>query len=282
MRISLQQTVDIKSQFKSSTVKDFIPGYELSGEVLEVGEGVKPDAIAVGERVAVLSKNRGGFAEQCIVDSGDVWRLPSNINRKDAAVLIFGHTNALYAFSHLCTLKEDTNIIITTGPAGLGLAAIDIAANIYKAKPVGVSNNEELLSLVRERGAFTTATFKSKNFAKELKNADIIYDAVGGGTHKLLSACIKPEGKILCAGPVDSQILTPPLNTWLSVVNIEGMRKCNFDLYRNLVSETLDMADQGMISAYVSEQFNLVDIDKAIKFIEDNKCTGKVLIKVSD
>lgn len=98
----------------------------------------------------------------------------------------------------------------------------------------------------------------------------------------LFSSSIKPEGKILCAGPVGAQIMTPPLNTWLSVVNIEGLRTCNFDMYRSLVSETLDMADQGMISAYVSEQFNLTDIDKAIKFIEDNKCTGKVLIKVSD
>lgn len=59
-------SVDV-AQFKSSTVKDFIPGYELSGEVLEVGEGVKADVVTVGERVAVLSRNRGGFAEQCIV-----------------------------------------------------------------------------------------------------------------------------------------------------------------------------------------------------------------------
>lgn len=55
------------THFKSSAIKNFIPGYEFSGEVLEIGSRVTPDVTTIGERVAVLSKNRGGLAGQCIV-----------------------------------------------------------------------------------------------------------------------------------------------------------------------------------------------------------------------
>lgn len=46
----------------------FIPGYELSGEVLEVGNDVRGDKITVGEKVVGLSlENFGGLAEQSVV-----------------------------------------------------------------------------------------------------------------------------------------------------------------------------------------------------------------------
>lgn len=63
-----------------------------------------------------------------------MWRLPSNITTKDAAVLICGHSTAVHAFSNLAQPKEGENIVISAGPAGLGLAAVDVAANVYKAK----------------------------------------------------------------------------------------------------------------------------------------------------
>lgn len=55
----------------SETDKDlpFVPGYELSGEVVEVGKNVTPEQVIVGERVAALSLEKfGGFAEECIVN----------------------------------------------------------------------------------------------------------------------------------------------------------------------------------------------------------------------
>lgn len=63
-----------------------------------------------------------------------MWRLPSEIERKDAAIIAYGHSTALYTFSKLTKLKENERVMISAGPAGLGLAAVDVAANIFKAK----------------------------------------------------------------------------------------------------------------------------------------------------
>lgn len=64
----------------------------------------------------------------------DVWRIPSEIERKDAAVLTYGHSTALYTFSKLTQLKENERVLVSAGSAGLGLAAVDVAANVFKAK----------------------------------------------------------------------------------------------------------------------------------------------------
>lgn len=68
------------------------------------------------------------------VNIDDVWRLPSNIEYKDAAVLVCGHSTALYTFSKLCKPKKDDFVVISAGAAGLGLAAIDVAANAFNLK----------------------------------------------------------------------------------------------------------------------------------------------------
>lgn len=75
-------------------------------------------------------------------------------------------------------------MIVSAGPAGLGLAAVDVAANVYKAKVTGVVDSEERGELLRQRGAFQTVQFSPK-IKKEVysktngKGGDIIYDAVG-------------------------------------------------------------------------------------------------------
>lgn len=53
-------------------------------------------------------------------------------------------------------------------------------------------------------------------------------------------------------------------------------------MYKTVVSDTLELANEGLISAHISARFGLKDINEAIKFIEDKKCTGKVLIHIDD
>lgn len=68
------------------------------------------------------------------MDINDIWRIPGDLERKDAAVIAYGHSTALFTFSKLATIKEKDRVIISAGPAGMGLAAVDIAANVYRAQ----------------------------------------------------------------------------------------------------------------------------------------------------
>lgn len=64
------------------------------------------------------------------------------------------------------------------------------------------------------------------------------------------------------------------------MVSLHALRVQNPELYRVMVNDTLELADQGMIGAHISAIFDLHNINVAIKYIEDKKCTGKVVIEM--
>jgi len=267
----------------------FIPGYELSGEVIEVGKDIRGEQINIGEKVVGLSlENFGGLAEECVLDIDDVFRIPTEVMLKDAAVIAYGHSVALYTFSKLTNLKEKDHVVISAGPAGLGLAAVDVAANIYKAHVIGVTHSEEMGDLVRERGAFTTVHFTPKLAKEILKNTDqkgakVVYDAAGEEIMEVIGSCIAFGGKTFYASPFFHKTIPAPIpHSFSTIVSLKALRSQSRHLYKTLVNDTLELANENLIGAHISAEFPLAKINEALQFIDDKKCTGKILIKVDD
>lgn len=65
----------------------------------------------------------------------DVWRVTST-DLKKTTVLAENYGLALLGLFRRGKIKEKTVVLITAGVGGLGLAAVDIAANIYKSKVI--------------------------------------------------------------------------------------------------------------------------------------------------
>ncbi|GJQ80289.1 hypothetical protein Trydic_g12173 [Trypoxylus dichotomus] len=258
--------VDCMSFRETTRELPFVPGYELSGKVVEIGKNITNEQLIVGERVAALSLEKfGGFAEECVVNVNDCFRIPTNVTVKDAAVLICGHSTAVFTFSKLRRPKEDERIVISAGSAGLGLAAIDVAASMFKAKVIAVTDSEDRSEFMRERGAFSTVKYTDK-IQKEIlsltdkKGAEIIYDAVGDYVLDKISSCVSPGGTIFHAAPVIYKTLpAPPPNTTLTVVSLHALRGNDLDLYRCMITDTLELAHEGIISAHVSAKFKLAE-----------------------
>ncbi|XP_050308492.1 quinone oxidoreductase-like protein 2 [Anthonomus grandis grandis] len=277
-------------KFKQSTGElPFTPGYELSGEVLEVGKDIRGDQISIGEKVVGLNLERfSGLAEQCVLDIDDIFRIPAEVTTKDAAVIAYGHSLALYAFSKLSNIKEKDQVVITAAAAGLGLAAVDVAANIYKAEVIAVVEREELGDLLRDRGAFRTVHFSpkfNKEIMKETKNkgAKVVYDAAGDPMMKVIGQSVSVGGKTFyCAPFFYENIPSPVPHSFSSIVSLKHLRRQNKNLYRTVVSDTLELANESLIGAHISAKFQLDKINEALKFIEHLKCTGKILIKMDD
>ena len=166
-----------------------VPGTEFSGEILEIGANVDKSEYSVGDRVVSLTrKNGGGLAEEAVVDPLNCWPL-SDISLKNAAILPYGHGTALLAFTKYAPIDEKDIVIVLSGPAGLGLGAIEIASGVFKAKVYAVSDTEASSSLIRDEGAEKAVcmsegvpkVYKVLREALGDKRAAVIYDAVGQG-----------------------------------------------------------------------------------------------------
>lgn len=48
------------------------------------------------------------------------------------------------------------------------------------------------------------------------------------------------------------------------------------------MADALELADEGVIGAYVSAVYSLGKVNDAIEYINAKKCTGKVLIEIDE
>lgn len=94
---------------------------------------------------------------------------------------------------------------------------------------------------------------------------------------------VKFGGKVFHAAPFFYKQLPAPVpHSFQTIISLKLLRQQNKNLYKTVVSDTLEMANEGVISAHVSANFQLKDVNKAIEFINQKKCTGKVLITLDD
>lgn len=172
-----------------------IPGYEFSGEVLDVSKSSSKNFV-IGDRVVALrghADSGGGLAGEAIVDDIDCWAC-DNVTLKESAILPYGHGTAMLAFSKYCPIDENDTVIITAGSAGMGLAAIEVAASVFKAKVIAICDTDDSSDIVREEGAFNVICLKEgpakihKYLQSTLngKKAKVGYDAIGQGLLHLL------------------------------------------------------------------------------------------------
>ncbi|XP_049289918.1 quinone oxidoreductase-like protein 2 [Anopheles funestus] len=293
----------------------FIPGHEFSGEIVDIGKE-NPHHFNRGDRVVVmndLQDPNGGLISEAVVKNRDVWTVPQSVPLREMAVLPYGHGTALLTFALHCNLKENDLIIITAGPGGMGLAAIDLAVSVYKATVIAVCDTESSSDLVREKGAHKVVSMTKNNFTKLYKNvkdamgdkkAKVAYDAVGKGLLHLLADFVDPtNGQLISVDPFFNASKFP---TELPEFErpkrkekdekpeeVEGKAKLiknvrHFDLYeypdvdtyRQMISDTIEMRSEGMIAGHISKIFPLAKIHQAIEFVQQKQCTGKVLIDV--
>lgn len=128
------------------------------------------------------------MAEECVVSEDECFDVGS-VSLKNAAVLLQGHGSALLAFTKFCELKENDIVIVIAGPGGNGLAAIQLASSVFKAKVYAICDTEDSSALIREEGAYKSISinegpskvYKFLDKALDGKKAKVIYDAVGGG-----------------------------------------------------------------------------------------------------
>lgn len=130
----------------------------------------------------------GGLAEESVVNESDCFPIGS-VRLKEAALLLNGHGTALLAFTKLCPLKENDCVIVIAGAGGNGLAAVQIAKNVFKAKVYVICDTDDSSTLIRDEGAHKsisvneglTKVYKFLETGLMGTKAKCVFDAVGNG-----------------------------------------------------------------------------------------------------
>lgn len=129
----------------------FVPGSELAGQVVAVGDGV--DGVAVGDRVAGTTLV-GAFAEQVVVGVEAVRPVPPGLDVRRAAAFGVAHRTAYHVLRSVARLRPGEELVVLGAGGGVGLAAVQLGALLDASVTAVASSPEKLeVALVAGGGA---------------------------------------------------------------------------------------------------------------------------------
>ena len=100
------------------------PGFEFSGEVAALGDGVAD--LQLGERVLGVTRF-SGYASQVCVPRGQLFRVPAALSHAQAATFPTVFLTAYYALREAIRTRPGGHVLVHSGAGGVGLAALQIA-----------------------------------------------------------------------------------------------------------------------------------------------------------
>ncbi|HEY4609582.1 MAG TPA: NADPH:quinone oxidoreductase family protein, partial [Ilumatobacteraceae bacterium] len=279
-------TLMLEGKYQYSAAPPYIPGGEVAGVVIGVGEGVP--GWSVGDRVLGSLGATGGYAELAAISAAGARLLPESVEFAAAAGLNYAYGTTLYGLQHRAELREGETLLILGAGGSVGLSAVEIG-KIMGARVIAAASTEEKLDVCRQRGADETINYSTedlKNRAKELtggNGVDVVYDCVGGDYAEQALRSIGWEGRFLVIG-FPAGIPSIPLNlTLLKSCQIVGvfygaMTAREPKRAAEISDRLIDWLASGKLRPYVSAQYPLDRAGEALRSMMDRTVVGKVVI----
>ncbi|MGW7519666.1 NAD(P)H-quinone oxidoreductase [Streptomyces sp. NPDC054796] len=157
------------------------PGLECAGRIAALGPGVS--GWSVGDEVCALLGG-GGYAEQVVVQSGQLLPVPEGLDVRTAAALpevTCTVWSNVFMVSHL---RPGETLLIHGGASGIGTMAIQLAKAVG-ARVAVTAGSQEKLERCAELGADILINYREQDFVEALHaatdgyGADVILDIIG-------------------------------------------------------------------------------------------------------
>lgn len=189
-----------------SSAKEFIgwpitPGFEVSGIILAVGEGVKH--FKPGQKVIALTFF-GGYSSHVAVREELVFPLPSCLSFEEGAAIPAVFLTAYYALLELAHPRKDDLMLVHSAAGGVGSTLVQLG-KMLGCTVVGVVGGTHKVEAVKALGAdFVIDKSKTDLWKEALKLApkgyDVILDANGIETLKMSYHHLSAGGKLVVYG----------------------------------------------------------------------------------
>ncbi len=270
----------------------FVPGYEFSGEVIEVGS--KVDRHKVGDMVMGGTKF-GGYSSEIILPENQVVPI-GHLSLEEAASLPVSFLTAYLVFFEEARVRNGDKILIDCATGALGQLSFQMlnTGGGSDLTIVGLTSSETKKEIIESYGA--KAMTHSEFINSSEKDFDIILNSQGGASIKEHYKRLRPTGKLVCIGA--SSIFEGGKRSWIKVIktvlefpkfNIINLMNDNkgvmglnvlrlFEGPEYLMSllEKVDMFD---LKPAVDKVFDASKASEAHQYIEEKKARGKVLLK---
>lgn len=283
-----------------------IPGGDIAGTIVEVGEGVDESLldrrvvnyplIACGKCQLCLDGRpnlclnwkyfglhlKGGYAEYVAVPAENAFTLPDNISFEQAITLPVAGLTAYHGLKTVGGLKPGQTFFIWGGLGGLGTIAIQIAKQLG-ATVIATGGTDEKLAVMRSLGADYVFNRLTDDVSAEVMKLfpagiDLVMDYVGPATFPASFQMVKKGGTILLCGIITGREVSPfSLHmTYLRHLSVKGLYLGT----REEFGELLGWVGEGKIVPYLHDILPLEEAQEAHRMLEAGEFIGKIVLRV--
>ena len=159
-----------------------IPGLEIAGEVVAVGEGAK--AYSIGDKVCALVPG-GGYAELCTVHESNALPVPDGFSFAEAAAVPETYFTVWHNVFQRGGLQPGETLLVHGGSSGIGTTAIQLA-KAFGSSVIATAGSVEKCQACLDLGADRAVNYREEDFVEAVreatdgKGANVILDMVGG------------------------------------------------------------------------------------------------------
>lgn len=174
-----------------------IPGLELSGTVVAVGDGIEPSKI--GSVLCALVSG-GGYAEYAVARFEHCLPIPAALTMAEAAALPETLFTVWHNVFERAFAREGETILIHGGTSGIGTMAIKLG-KLFGLTVIVTCGSDDKCAAARNLGADHAINYASSDFVEEVKNftdgigVHIVLDMVAGSYVARNLQCLREDGR---------------------------------------------------------------------------------------
>jgi NADPH:quinone reductase-like Zn-dependent oxidoreductase len=282
-----------------------IPGSDIAGEVVEVGEYVTD--IKSGQRVIVAPMHFCGHCAKCLaglqnrcreftvignaVDGGDcelfaapaanVIPIPDSLDFNQAASVPLVFVTAWHMLVGLAGIRVGQTVLVLGASSGVGIAAIQIA-KLFRCRVITTAGSEEKLEKARTLlGADRGINHYKQRISEEVRKitnkegVDIVVEHVGAATWDESIKSLKSAGTLVTCGATTG----PDVRIDLRYLFARQLRLLGSYMgTMGELNEVLGHVFAGRLKPVVDGTFPLSDIRAAHEYLAKSQMFGKVIV----
>ena len=269
----------------------FVQGYDIVGEVVEIGEGISTDY--KGKRVAAFLQ-WGGHSQYINLSTEKLIEVSSSLDPYQVECLPLNYITAYQVLTRGAKVKENDTILVHGAAGGVGTAILQLT-KVMNIKVYGTASTAKQ-NIIRENGGFAI-DYKTEDFEKIIKEKepngiDAVFDIGGKDTYSKSGRLLKSKGAHIMYGLIDmsnkmaflvhiiklnlKNIFTSKTGKFYSVKSLYDK---SFDEYKSDFLQLVKLLENKKINPIVAKVISELDeVSATHKEFEAHQFIGKVIV----
>ncbi|MED1663357.1 SDR family NAD(P)-dependent oxidoreductase [Brevibacillus laterosporus] len=281
----------VRGLYPSMPPYPFTPGFEASGVVVDVGEGVT--SVQRGDQVIVaMGEDIGGQASLITCSAEHVYSKPEMLTFEEACSLPAVAITMIDAF-HKARIKRGERILIQTATGGTGLIAVQLA-KYFGAEIYATAGSSHKLDYLEKLGVPYRINYLETDFEQEInrltdgQGVHVVINTLAGDAIQKGMNCLASGGRYIelamtalkSARTIDLSVLSK--NQSFYSVDIRRLALEEPETLRDYWNQMISYVEQGIIRPTISQIIPFHQFKEAYRYMENRKNIGKIVVSLPE